>query len=224
MLAHGFGHTSPMSDSVTAADAIRAASGSNGQGQGQQPKGLVGDLAALVVGGLERALDQLVADAVKDPLPVRTPAEAVEHVTRHGGAGPLGPAAALLGWISGRWGARVLRIGRRFSLPLRTILAVLPPLAIAVRRGLFELRVLASLAVNRLNDDGIPVDTRRVQRLVINAYLWSDRPVPFEETRPTAVARLAWVWASRALSAEGDASRVERAAAALERAQLGDRA
>jgi non-ribosomal peptide synthetase component F len=121
------------------------------------------------------------------------------------------------GWLTGRLATRVLKIGRRFSIPMRVLLTAVPPLAASVRSGATELNVLASLAVHRLRAAGIEPDERRVQRIVVNAYCRPELRAGLARERAVSLAQIGGIWAARAAGSSHDGS-AARAAATIEAA------
>ncbi len=124
----------------------------------------------------EQALDLAVRRAVQSPLDVHGPDD-VARVLRSRSLDSQGPMGAVLGWLGGRLATRVLRIGRRFSIPVRVLLTAAPPVIQALRHGAFEVHVLASYVVQRMRLEGLTADQRTVQRLAVAAYLRPDQPV-----------------------------------------------
>jgi hypothetical protein len=168
----------------------------------------------------EAALDVTVRSAVRDPLRVETVDDAVRLLRAHEAPDPKGPVGMAIAWLSARWATRVLRVGRRYSIPVRTVLTVAPPILQAIRHNAYEMQVLASLLVRRLRTAGVPVDARLVRRVVVAAYPDPDADeFPAERTAP--VGRLVSAWATRALHPQSDrAERAARRVAALDLAEI----
>ncbi len=122
--------------------------------------------------------------------------------------------------FSKRWSDRVVTLGSKLSFTVRALLVAVPPLATSVTLGSRELHALASLVVNRLHKEGLPVDHRFVQRVTVNAYVWPSGNHPLEDAHAHAVARLAGLWATRPLAGEKQGDWAGRAADTIERADL----
>ncbi len=164
---------------------------------------------------VERLLDRTVTSAVADPLDVPDPDAACERVSESWSAGPANPLGLVASWLTGRWATRTLRIGNRFSVPLAAVLTAVPPLALSFRRGVLELRVLASFVVTRLRAEGIAVDPRVVQRLTVNTYCWPTLGADAARERPAAVVRLATQWVTRTVVPDDPGVRVRSAARSI---------
>lgn len=186
------------------------------------PSGLVEQIVSrvrstpdLLTETVERLLDLTVASAVTRPLPVHDPDEACERVVESWSAGRANPIGLVAGWLTSKWATRTLRIGERFSIPVRVLLTAVPPLALSFARGTLELRVLASYVVNKMQDEGVAVDARFVQRLTVNTYCWPSLGPDALQERPAAIARLATLWATRAVVPDEPGARVRDAARSI---------
>jgi hypothetical protein len=167
----------------------------------------------------EAALDLTVRSAVREPLPVASLDDALGLLRGHEGPDSAGPMGMVLGWVSSRWATRVLRLGERFSIPVRTLVTITPPVVQAIRQNTYEMHVLASLLVRRLRTAGVAVDARLVRRVVVDCYLHPDTD-RLTDDRSTPVGRLVALWVRRALQRHGD--RAERAARKLVALDLGE--
>jgi len=173
-----------------------------------------------LVGFAEELLDTAVGRAVVDPLPVRHADDVRDSL--HGSA-TTGVATFVLPAVtqfSRRWSSKVVGLGSKLSFTVRALLTAVPPLATSVSTGTRELHALASLVVNRLHDEGLPVDRRFVQRVTVNAYVWPGGDHALEAAHAPAVARLAGLWATRPLAAERTGDWAARAADTIQHADL----
>jgi len=183
------------------------------------PPAWAGNLQGLV----EAVLDVTVRRAVEDPLPVKTPEDVRAAARAPTGTGITTFVVPALARVAGRWTKGVVRIGSKLSFSVKALLQALPPLAASVTVGTRELHALASLVVNRLRADGLPVDRRFVQRVTVNAYVWPGGGRPLEDAQAPAVVRLAGLWATRPLAGEKAGDWVGRAAEAIVAADLRQR-
>ncbi len=174
-------------------------------------------------GFVEAVLDVAVRRAVEEPLPVHTAADVREAAQAPSGVGLTTFVVPAVARFAGRWSKRVVKLGSRLSFSVKALLQAVPPLATSATLGTRELHALASLVVNRLRAEGLPVDRRFVQRVTVNAYVWPGGGRPLEEAQAPAVVRLAGLWATRPLAGEKAGDWVGRAAATIEAADLGRR-
>jgi hypothetical protein len=174
-------------------------------------------------GFVEAVLDATVRRAVEDPLPVHTAEDVREAARAPAGATITTFVVPALARVAGRWSKGVVRLGSRLSFSVKALLQAVPPLATSVTLGTRELHALASLVVNRLRAEGLPVDRRFVQRVTVNAYVWPGGGRPLEEAQAPAVIRLAGLWATRPLAGEKAGDWVGRAADSIVAADLGRR-
>jgi hypothetical protein len=174
---------------------------------------------------VERLLDAVIGAAIAEPVPVSDPEEVVERLraeapaamrgARSAGGFPGLPAGAvpwakLAAMVAAR-SKRSLRFGRR-AVPVAVATTMGRELVSSFRLGALELEVLASLLVNRLRAEGLPVDPRFVQRVTVNAYLDPARRHDVTRHRAPAAALLAGMWAGRVLGVEPAIGRVRKAA------------
>ncbi len=164
-----------------------------------------------------QALDLAVQRALRAPLAVDS-ADDVARLLRARPADTKGATGLVLGWLSGRLASRVLKIGTRFSIPMRVVMMAVPPLVQALRHGAYEVHALASLVVNRAKAEGVAIDARAVRRLVLGAYLWPQEPLDATRERASAPARLAWTWLGHAV--DSNEGRVVEAATLLDAVDL----
>jgi hypothetical protein len=183
------------------------------------PPAWAGSLRGLV----EAVLDVTVRRAVEDPLPVKSADDVRAAARAPTGTGVTTVVVPALVRFAGRWTKGVVRIGSKLSFSVKALLQALPPLAASVTVGTRELHALASLVVNRLRADGLPVDRRFVQRVTVNAYVWPGGGRPLEDAQAPAVVRLAGLWATRPLAGEKAGDWVGRAAEAIVAADLRQR-
>ena len=162
----------------------------------------------------------MVGRAVAEPLPVHTAADVRDALESAHGTGATTLVMPALLQFSKRWSDRVVSLGSKMSFTVRALLVAVPPLATSVTQGSRELHALASLVVNRLQREGLPVDRRFVQRVTVNAYVWPGGGHPLEDAHANAVARLAGLWATRPLAGEKTGDWAGRAADAIEHADL----
>src|SRR5262249_32613075 len=155
-----------------------------------------------------------------DPLPVKTADDVRDAARAPAGTGITTFVVPALARFAGRWTKGVVRIGSRLSFSVKALLQALPPLAASVTIGTRELHALASLVVNRLQAEGLPIDRRFVQRVTVNAYVWPGGGRPLEDAQAPAVVRLAGLWATRPLAGEKAGDWVGRAAEAIVAADL----
>lgn len=172
---------------------------------------------------VEDVLDTVVNRAVAEPLPVHSAADVREVLAAPAGAGVTTFMVPALAQVTKRWSGRVANLGSKLSFTVRALLTAVPPLATSVTVGSRELHALASLVVNRLRAEGLPVDRRFVQRVTVNAYVWPGGGQSLEEAHAPAVARIAGLWATRPLAGEKAGDWAQRAAEAIETADLSDR-
>ena len=172
-------------------------------------------------GLVEGVLDAAVGRAVTDPMPVYTADDVRAHVQTPVAPGVTTLVVPAFVRLSRRWGHRVVKVGSRLSFSVKTLLAAVPPLATSVALGTRELHALASLVVQRLRAEGLPVDHRFVQRVAVNAYVWPGGGRPLGGAHAPALARVAGLWATRPLAGERTGEWAGRAAEAIEAADLG---
>jgi len=171
-------------------------------------------------GFVEAVLDVAVRRAIEEPLAVHTAADVRAAARAPVGAGVTTFVVPALVRFAGRWTKGVVKLGSKFSFSVKALLQAVPPLATSVTLGTRELTALASLLVNRLRAEGLPVDRRFVQRVTVNAYVWPGGGRPLEEAQAPAVVRLAGLWATRPLAGERAGEWVGRAADAIMAADL----
>jgi hypothetical protein len=179
--------------------------------------------AADVIGGaIDRVLDRVAASVIEDPLDVRDASAAqrrIEEFTNN-----LGNTTAIVGtpWLVNR----IMRFARRGKIvPSAAMIAAGAATFTAVVAGVQHLRVLASFLVHRLHEGDHRVDPAFVRRTVVNLYLDPDAGTRAVRTNRFAGARLAADWGAHAvplLRAHRTATRVRRAAEAIERLDLDD--
>jgi len=169
---------------------------------------------------VERVLDATVGRAVAEPLPVHSADDVRASVQGPATAGMTSLVLPALARLSGRWTSRVVNVGSRVSFSLKTLLATLPPVATSVVVGTRELHALASLVVQRLRAEGLPVEHRFVQRVTVNAYVWPSGGRSLADAHAPALPRVAGLWATRPLAAERSGEWAGRAADAIEAADL----
>jgi len=177
-----------------------------------------------VLSAVEDVLDTVVNRAVSDPLPVHSAADVRETLAGpHTASGVTTFMVPALAQATKRWSGRVANLSSKVSFTVRALLMAVPPLATSVTTGSHELHALASLTVNRLRAEGLPVERRFVQRVTVNAYVWPSGGHTLEEAHAPALARIAGLWATRPLAGEKAGDWAERAAEAIESADLGER-
>jgi hypothetical protein len=172
---------------------------------------------------VEDVLDTVVNRAVAEPLPVHNAADVRDALEGPTGTGVTTFVVPALAQVTKRWSGRVASLGSKLSFTVQALLTAVPPLATSVTVGSRELHALASLVVNRLRAEGLPVDRRFVQRVTVNAYVWPSGGHALEDAHAPAVARIAGLWATRPLAGEKAGDWAERAAEAIETADLSDR-
>ena len=135
---------------------------------------------------VESVLDGAVRGAVEDPMPLYDAHDVRMHVQTPVAPGMTTFVVPALARLTRRWGNRVVNVGSRLSFSLKALLATVPPLATSVTLGTRELHSLASLVVQRLRAEDLPVDHRFVQRVTVNAYVWpgGGRPLAGRTGRP----------------------------------------
>jgi hypothetical protein len=171
-------------------------------------------------GFVEAVLDVAVRRAIEEPLAVHTAADVRAAARAPVGAGVTTIVMPALTRFATRWTKGVVKLGSKLSFSVKTLLQAVPPLVASVTVGTRELTALASLVVNRLRAEGLPVDRRFVQRVTVNAYVWPGGGRPLEEAQAPAVVRLAGLWATRPLAGERTGEWVGRAADAIMAADL----
>ncbi|HEV2311356.1 MAG TPA: hypothetical protein VGU73_12615 [Acidimicrobiia bacterium] len=169
---------------------------------------------------VEGILDSVVARAVSDPMPLHNAHDVRAHVQTPIAPGMTTLVVPALTRLSRRWAGRAVNIGSRLSFSVKTLLTTVPPLATSVALGTRELHSLASLVVQRLRAEGLPVDHRFVQRVTVNAYVWPGGGRPLAGAHAPALARVAGLWATRPLAGERTGEWAGRAAEAIEAADL----
>jgi hypothetical protein len=169
---------------------------------------------------VEGILDAVVGRAVVDPMPLHRAEEVRAHVQSPVGPGMTTVVVPALARLSRRWANRAVHVGSRLSFPVKTLLTAVPPVATSVALGTRELHALASLVVQRLRAEGLPVDRRFVQRVTVNAYVWPGGGRPLGGAHGPALPRVAGLWATRPLAGERTGDWAGRAAEAIERADL----
>jgi hypothetical protein len=179
-----------------------------------------GALAQQLHGAVESILDAAVNRAITDPLPVHNAADVRAAIRTPAGAGVTTMVVPALASATRRWTRRIETVGSRLSFTVKALLAAVPSLASSVTLGTRELHALASLVVNRLRDEGLPVDRRFVQRVAVNAYVWPAGGRPLEQAQAPASARVAGLWATRPLAREQAGDWVGRAAELIVAADL----
>ena len=114
--------------------------------------------------------------------------------------------------------ARVLARGARFSrLPWVMLASSSASMAVAVRSGVRELQVLASLVAYRVERaTGAPSDPALVKKVAIDLYLKPKRPLDLSDDRLRLV-RLTRTWLLRGALGRSTAKRAAKALAAAER-------
>jgi hypothetical protein len=165
-------------------------------------------------------LDRLASTIVNDPLDVRTAEAAQQRIDVY--AMNVGNAATIIGapWFVNR----VARLAKRGTAgPSTAAITATAATFTAVVSGVQHLRVLGSLLVHRLIDEGHRIDPAFVRRVTVALYL--DPTAGADAARPskTAPVRLTTEWASHAvpfLRARKTMVRVHRAAEAIERLDL----
>lgn len=180
-----------------------------------QPRLNPGVLVQQLHGAVESILDTAVSRAVTDPLPVHNAEDVRAAVHARPGVGVTGVVVPALASATRRWSRRIETVGSRLSFTVKALLAAVPSLASSVTLGTRELHALASLVVNRLHDEGLPVDRRFVQRVTVNAYVWPAGGRPLEQAQAPASARVAGLWATRPLAREQAGEWAQRAAQLL---------
>jgi len=180
------------------------------------PAGSTTGLHAVV----ESVLDSVVARAVADPMDLHTAEDVRAHVQTPIAPGMTTFVVPALARVSRRWANRVVNIGSRLSFSMKTVLATIPPLATSVALGTRELHALASLVVQRLRTEGLPVEHRFVQRVTVNAYVWPGGGRSLADAQAPALARVAGLWVTRPLAGERTGEWAGRAAEAIEAADL----
>jgi hypothetical protein len=173
-----------------------------------------------VTAAMETLLDRLTKSVVHDPLDVRDVHAARRRIDEV--ANNVGNTAAI---VSAPWLVnRVMRFLRRGKMvPSTAVIAAAASTLTAITVGVQHLRVLASLLVHRLREDGKRVDPAFVRRVAVAMYL---RPgAGTDAARPNRLAafRLATDWGTHAVpfvGARKTASRVHRAAKAIDELDL----
>ena len=171
-------------------------------------------------GVVESILDSAVRGAVADPMPLYNAHDVRAHVQSPVAPGMTTFVVPALARLGRRWGNRVVNVGSRLSFSVKTLLATVPPLATSVALGTRELHSLASLVVQRLRAEDLPVDPRFVQRVTINAYVWPGGGRPLASAHGPALPRVAGLWVTRPLAGERSGQWAGRAAEAIEAADL----
>lgn len=180
------------------------------------PAGSTTGLHAVVEG----ILDAVVGRAVADPMDVHTAEDVRAHVQTPVAPGMTTFVVPAVARLSRRWANRVVNVGSRLSFSMKAVLATIPPLATSVALGTRELHALASLVVQRLRTEGLPVEHRFVQRVTVNAYVWPGGGRSLADAQVPALARVAGLWATRPLAGERAGEWAGRAAEAIEAADL----
>jgi hypothetical protein len=171
-------------------------------------------------GAVESILDAAVGRALTDPLPVHNADDVAAAVRAPAGAGMTTMVVPVLAGATRRWSRRIETVGSRLSFTVKALLAAVPSLASSVTLGTRELHALASLVVNQLRDEGLPVDRRFVQRVAVNAYVWPAGGRALEQAQAPASARVAGLWATRPLAREQTGEWAGRAAKLIDAADL----
>ncbi len=171
-------------------------------------------------GAVESILDSAVNRAITDPLPVHNADDVRAAVRAPAAAGMTTMVVPALASATRRWSRRVEVLSSRLSFTVKALLAAVPSLAASVTVGTRELHVLASLVVNRLRDEGLPVDRRFVQRVAVNAYVWPAGGRALEQAQAPASARVAGLWVTRPLAHEPAGEWAGRAAGLITAADL----
>jgi hypothetical protein len=169
---------------------------------------------------VESVLDGAVRGAVADPMPLYDAHDVRMHVQTPVAPGMTTFVVPALARLTRRWGNRVVNLGSRLSFSLKTLLATVPPLATSVALGTRELHSLASLVVQRLRAEDLPVDHRFVQRVTVNAYVWPGGGRPLASAHGPALPRVAGLWLTRPLAGERTGEWAGRAAEAIDAADL----
>lgn len=167
-------------------------------------------------GRVEALLVKVVQAAVDDPYPVHTAEDVMDHIERDGHQPAFGGALLLAIVARSR---RMLKVGGR-AVPLAVVAKLGTDLVTSFRLGAYELELLASLVVQRLRDDGLPVDPVTVQRITVNAYVRPGRSHGVGGANAAAAPALAAMWAGRILSVEPARGRLRKAAVLVESLDL----
>jgi hypothetical protein len=165
-------------------------------------------------------LDRLASTIVNDPLDIRNAEDAQQRIDVY--AMNVGNAATIIGapWFVNR----LMRLAKRGTAgPSTAAITATAATGAAIVAGVQHLRVLGSLLVHRLIDEGHRIDPAFVRRVTVALYL--DPTAGANAARPskTASIRLSTEWASHAvpfLRARKTMVRVHRAAEAIDRLDL----